>query len=123
MLRLQRRALCLASLAAFCVVWGVACASPTLPLPPPETPDIETAGLPAGEVQVVGMEGSALPNAFIISINDDPKLPDDKRVSGTQVNEDGSWRIPIVFASSGDVLQITQQEGIETSPSITVQIQ
>jgi hypothetical protein len=110
-------------MAAPCAIWLAACAAPTLPLPPPETPDIETAGLPAGEVQLEGMAGSALASAIIVSYNDNPSLPDDKRVWGTQVNADGSWKIPIVFASSGDVLEITQQEGIETSPSITVQIQ
>jgi hypothetical protein len=117
--RLLRIALSLVSLGAFVV----ACESPTLPLPPPEIPEISSAGLPAGQVKLSSVDG-ALPDAIIVIFNDNPKLPGDKRVSGAQADGNGSWDA-IVFASPGDSVEITQQpeQDLETSPSIIVQIQ
>jgi hypothetical protein len=100
----------------------LACASPTLPLPPPEVPNVETNGLPAGEVTLVS-SAPALPLAIIISYNDNPNLADDKRVAGTQADQNGNWEIPVVYASPGDTLQITQQEGEQQSSPVSVQVQ
>jgi hypothetical protein len=118
MSRLLRAALSLAAAGALVV----ACASPTLPLPPPETPDVESDGLPAGEVELVGMAGGALAGSYIITINDDPKLSASDQVGGGGVRSDGSWSATI-HASSGDAIQIYDLEGDELSPPITVQIQ
>jgi hypothetical protein len=117
MRRLLRAALSLASVGALVV----ACTSPTLPLPPPAIPTVETDGLPTGKVKLVSVQG-ADPSAIIVTYNDDPKLPDDERVGGAQADENGSWDATI-FASPGDSIEITQQEGLEISPDIIVQIQ
>jgi hypothetical protein len=118
MSRLLRAALSLGAAGAFVV----ACASPTLPLPPPEIPDVESDGLPAGEVKLVGMAGGAIPGSYIVTINDNPTLPSDDQVGGGGVHSDGSWDA-IVHASPGDAIQIFDWEGDEMSPPITVQIQ
>jgi hypothetical protein len=107
----------------------VACAAPTLPLPPPAIPIVDSADLPAGEVKLSVMLSSmsgALPNAIIQTYDPDPSLPDDERVGGAQADESGSWDSTI-YAFHGDEVEVTQeivteQAGLEVSPSILVQI-
>jgi hypothetical protein len=118
--RLLRCALSFASAAAFAVCVG-ACESPTLPLPPPATPDVDTDGLPAGQVELVS-SGGAEPGAAILTINDNPKLTPKQQVFGTEADQSGSWSLTI-FASPGDFIEVYQLEGSEISEPIQVEIQ
>jgi hypothetical protein len=107
----------------------VACAAPTLPLPPPALPIVESASLPAGQgklsVKLSSVNG-ALPNAIIQTYDSDANLPDDERVGGAQADENGSWDTTI-DAFHGDEIEVTQEivteeMGLEVSPFILVQI-
>jgi hypothetical protein len=102
---------CLALGVAF--LGGVGCASPTLPLPPPSVEQ-------GGKVHLTSVRG-AEPNAIIVIYNLNPALPLDQRVSGAQADGVGSWDADTI-ASTGDVLDITQEFGSTRSPPITVQI-
>lgn len=104
---------------ALALLLGVACASPTLPLPPPTAPTI-TLGAQPGTVRLTSTQG-AEPNAVIIVINRNADLPRDKRVSGTIADERGNWDVE-VFATSGDALDITQDNGSARSPVTTVTV-
>jgi hypothetical protein len=97
----------------------VACASPTLPLPPPAIPTIDTSTA-AGKVHLTS-RGGAEPNAIVIIINRNPTLALNSRVFGAQADGYGSWDAEVT-ASNGDVLEITQEIGTERSPSILVQV-
>lgn len=97
-----------------------ACVSPTLPLPPPETPIISQGSALNRFVLTTG-KGGAKANAFIITINQNPTIPREERVAGTQAEADGSWRVEL-FAEPGDRIDITQESGTERSPSLSVTI-
>ena len=103
-----------ASLAAF----AVACASPTLPLPPPDSPQLTAGGQP-GIVHLHGNAGSAEPGALVLVINDNAGLTDRGVVS--EVAPDGSWDADIA-AVNGDVLTITQGFGKTSSTPLKVTV-
>lgn len=109
----MRRVLALSALAL-----ALSCASPTLPLPPPAVPTVTSAQ--NGMVHLVS-RGGAEPNAIIIILNHDPAVPLDKRVSGSQADGNGTWDADVV-ATTGDVLEITQEFGSTRSPPITLQV-
>jgi len=100
----------------------LACESPTLPLPPPAIPIVETTDVPAGEVRLSSMYG-AQPYAIIETFNNDPRVPFDKRVGGAQADGYGSWDT-LIAGFSGDLIQITQQydTGTAVSPTIEVRV-
>jgi hypothetical protein len=116
--RILRRGLSIALAAALLV----ACAAPTLPLPPPAIPNTSFAGLPAGEVELIGAPGSVEPNAIVFTYNTDPQLAAKHRVGGSQALGDGSWQA-VIFGKSGDVVEVSQQ-GVdgEWSPATDVTI-
>jgi hypothetical protein len=95
----------------------VACASPTLPLPPPDAPVI-SAGLTSDTVRLTADRG-ALPDAIIVVFNTNPAVERGKRVTGTQAGPDGSWTT-VVPARPGECLQITQIVSADTSPPVIV---
>lgn len=107
-------------LAALGAALVVGCVSPTLPLPPPETPII-TQGSEPNRYVLTGGKGSALVDAFIIAINQSLSLSRDKRVSGTQADEEGRWRVE-VYASPGDRIDITQERGDVRSTTLSIAI-
>ncbi len=84
---------------------AVACASPTLPLPPPEAPSM-TNGVTPGTVHLSG--ANAEPGALVVVINDGAGPVDKGVVSGVRAN--GTWDADIL-AKNGDVLTITQEFG------------
>ena len=102
------------------VLLALACASPTLPLPPPVTPTIGT-GMDANHVQLVESCGGSEDNAVIIVVNDNPAVTNANAVSGTRADNCGAWTLQ-VYAHKGDVLEITQQSGAVLSQTLTVQV-
>jgi hypothetical protein len=106
-------------LLALACAGAVACASPTLPLPPPTAPSMVTGSAP-DTVKLTSLQG-AEPNAVIIVINRNTDLPRDQRVSGTISDEQGSWELEVT-ARPGDLLDIAQDNGTVRSPHTTVTV-
>ena len=100
-------------------VVGLACSSPTLPLPPPALPSVSLGSEP--NRYVLRSDRGAIPNALVIAVNRNESLPSPQRVSGTLANEVGSYEM-LVTGSAGDVLDLAQQEGTTQSPTITVEL-
>jgi len=93
--------------AATFVALVLACASPTLPLPPPATPTVEVVD--SEHVTLSGPCYGAEPFATIYVQNDKEAEPDaGVSVFGVVATSCGSWS-ETVFARSGDQLTITQQ--------------
>jgi hypothetical protein len=93
--------------AATSVALVLACASPTLPLPPPEAP--EQTVVDAQHVNLVGMCGGALPAATIQVENvtrSDPSTH--AEFLGITASDCGSWEIDNYPAEAGDNLVVTQ---------------
>ncbi len=107
--------LLLASLASL-----ASCLSPTLPLPPPEAPTLEPAGDP-DHVKLVAGCGGAEANAIIVIVNSNPAVPDDLAVSGSRADNCGAWDA-LVYAHSGDTLDVTQEFGDTRSTPEVVQV-
>jgi hypothetical protein len=63
----------------------------------------------------------AEPNAIIVIINENPTVPLDRRVSGSEADASGSWDADVT-ASSGDFLEISQEYASTRSTAITVQV-
>jgi hypothetical protein len=106
---------------AAAVVALAACASPTLPLPPPEEPTIG-GGVDADHVKLTVPCGGADPGAIIVIVNSNTTVPPDQAVSGSLVNDCGAWDAS-VYAHAGDFLTITQEIGTERSQPAVVEVQ
>lgn len=98
----------------------IACTSPTLPLPPPALPSI-TASAATPNTYHLQSDKGALPNALIISVNRDTNLTAQQRVTGTLADANGTWTMDI-FAKPGDVLDLTQESGSNSSPDTEIDI-
>lgn len=96
---------------------GLACTSPTLPLPPPAAPSV-TVGSQPDSVHLASVQGSQ-PNALVLVINQNPDVPRTKRVTGTIADEQGSWELD-VFGHVGDQLDVSQESSAGRSPPVTV---
>lgn len=103
---------------ALAVSLGIACTSPTLPLPPPALPTVSIDGSEPNMFRLKSDKG-ALPNALIVVVNRNEALPRTQRVAGTIADELGSWELE-VFANVGDVVDISQEDGTTRSPSVSV---
>jgi hypothetical protein len=103
------------------LVLALACASPTLPLPPPVAPELGTPP-DADHVHLVATCGGAEPGAVILIINNSPSVPDDQSVGGSRADGCGAWDAT-VYAHSGDFLDITQELGSESSQTLVYQVQ
>ncbi len=114
------RRLLAVGLGAVLVASVFACASPTLPLPPPEPPT-EAAGPDADHVRLSSTCGGAQPYAIIIVVNENITVPGDKAVGGSIADGCGGWDA-VVYAHSGDVLEVSQQVGADGSLSTVVQV-
>src|SRR5579872_3814299 len=95
-----------------------ACASPTLPLPPPEAPTLE-AGADADHLKLVAGCGGAESGAVIVIVNTNPALQGYQAVSGSVADGCGAWQA-VAFAHKGDALYITQEFGQTRSPPTVV---
>lgn len=98
---------------------GIACASPTLPLPPPVAPVVTTGTEP--DTYVLSSDRGAQPNALILVINRNEALSREQRVAGTFADDQGSWQLHVV-AHEGDVLDVTQEADGDKSSSTSVTI-
>ena len=99
---------------------AVACASPTLPLPPPEEPTIGP-GVDADHVKLAVPCGGADPGALIVIENTNTSVPGDEAVSGAVVSACGSWDAT-AYAHAGDYLEITQEIGTQVSQPLDLQV-
>ena len=100
--------LALAALLALPLCAG-GCASPTLPLPPPEPP--ETKGFSDG---VITLQGSALPSALVYALNQNQE-----QGVIVKATDAGVYTVSLK-ADSGNTIAIWQEQGSERSPSILV---
>jgi hypothetical protein len=99
---------------------AMACASPTLPLPPPEEPTV-SAGPDADHVILAVACGGAETGALIVIVNTNPSVPGDEAVGGAVVSDCGGWDAT-VLAHNGDYLDITQEIGTERSQPLVFQV-
>lgn len=110
----NRRRLLRACLAVFAV--GVAgCLAPTLPIPPPTTPEV-TAPDADGNVHLTGGKGSAQPGAYVTVWN--LRL---ERGRTSRAAADGSWS-EVVPAQSKDILYVWQESGNDRSDSVEIKV-
>ncbi|WP_394838395.1 hypothetical protein LVJ94_15945 [Pendulispora rubella] len=103
---------------ALLVLAFVACASPTLPLPPPAIPSVSQAG--EGQYRLRSEHGVE-PNAIVVIINHNSALSGDDRVDGTEADAQGTWEA-VIPANPGDFLDVKQEFGTMGSPLTTFQI-
>ncbi len=102
------------------VVGGAAaCASPTLPLPPPAVPTIGPGPM-AGQVHLASPCGGAEAGATVLVINNNE--PSAQRDAVTVSDNCGSWSLD-AYANKGDYLPVQQIVGSEISSSVSVQVQ
>lgn len=102
------------------ILSGFACASPTLPLPPPELPS-QSQGVDADHIVLSTDCGGAEPNAIIVIVNENPTLRGDQAVSGSVASSCGKWDA-VVFAHTGDRLDLFQQADNLSSQEATYQV-
>lgn len=95
-----------------------ACAAPTLPLPPPSTPTVETVG--PNRYLLASVRG-AEPHAIIVIYNNDPSVQPSDRVDAAEADVEGSWQ-KVVTAKPGTILDVWQESGTVRSPPITIQL-
>jgi hypothetical protein len=97
-----------------------ACLSPTLPLPPPESPTVE-AGTDADHIKLVAGCGGAESDAVIVIVNTNPAVAGDMAVSGARADSCGAWDA-LIYAHSGDTIDITQEFAETRSTPAVVQV-
>jgi hypothetical protein len=100
------------------VVAGIACASPTLPLPPPAVPTIGPGAM-AGQVHVSSPCGGAESGASVLVINNNE--PYGKRDAVTVADGCGAWALD-AYAVKGDYLQVQQIVGSDISSAVSVPV-
>ena len=104
--------------AALAVVAATACASPTLPLPPPTVPSALAAG---DGLYTLRSERGVEPNAVVVIYNNNTGLSLSDRVGATQADGEGSWE-ETIKAVPGDLIDITQEFGTTRSAPVTFRI-
>jgi hypothetical protein len=102
------------------IVGALGCASPTLPLPPPLAPTI-TAGPDVDHVTLTAACNVSQRNSVMLIINENPAVPGSKAVGGALTDNCGGWTT-VVYAHSGDRLDITYLLNLEQSLPTTVQV-
>jgi hypothetical protein len=103
------------SVALLAALLAISCASPTLPLPPPEAPS-QTDGVDAAHIHLAAGCGGAQNGALIVIVNQN--VAPDLAVGGAIANDCGSWDSS-VLAQTGDELLITQNADGSTSAPTT----
>ncbi|MBX3231636.1 MAG: hypothetical protein KIT84_23585 [Labilithrix sp.] len=102
---------------ALMIVAVAACTSPTLPLPPPALPTISAGTEPNS--YTLRSERGAIPNALLVAVSRNETLLPEERVNGTIANAEGTWEMT-VKGQPQDVIDLTQDSGTGTSPSIAI---
>lgn len=110
-----RRVFAVGRFAPIALAFG--CASPTLPLPPPEAPTQEVAD--TDHIKLVAACGAAESDATIVVENQ--HAPADQAIGGAIASDCGSWDAT-VYAHSGDALTIIQIIGSTSSLPTVVQV-
>lgn len=111
----------LAAAGVLAAVFGSACLSPTLPLPPPSLPTV-TAGTDADHVDLLSnLCGGAEADALIVIENENPALTGAEVGVVTRADACGRWQAE-VYAHNGDVLEIWQEYGASSSTPETLVI-
>ncbi len=95
------------------------CLAPTIPLPPPDSPDA-FVGSADGLVRLASKSG-ALPDAIVVVYNTNQTVPPSERVSGAQADQAGAWTCEI-RAMAGDVLRISQELDNTRSDTLNYQV-
>jgi hypothetical protein len=107
--------------ASLVVALALACASPTLPLPPPLAPTV-SPGPDADHVKLTATCNYPERNVVIVVINENPNVARDLAVGGALTDPTcGSWDAT-VYAHSRDWLVITYQLGGQTSQPTLVKV-
>ena len=106
---------------AAAIAFTSACASPTLPLPPPGLPVI-SPGATVNYIRLSSPCGGVEDDSIVVVVNTNPTVPNDLAVSGARASACGAWDAS-VYAHTGDVLSITQRFGISESPPTRLQVQ
>lgn len=96
---------------ALAVALGAACLAPTLPIPPPTSPEISVPDA-NGLVTVKGSAGSAESGSVVYGCNEAHCEQD---IHGSAAATDGSWEIAPLAAKSGDHILVWQVIGQDTS--------
>jgi hypothetical protein len=96
-----RRALLLSGLVA------LGCYAPTLPLPPPQKPDITLT-----ESGRFRLRGGIIPEAQIFALNERTGT-----IGGQQVGRSGLYDFELEAARGGDLMQLWYQAGTDLSPT------
>jgi len=99
---------------------ALACASPTLPLPPPAIPSV-ASGSDADHVKLSAQCGGAEANAIIVIVNSNTSVPGDLSVTGSRADGCGAWDAN-VYAHAGDYLDVTQEFGTTRSSPVVVEV-
>ena len=104
---------------------GLACASPTLPLPPPSTIPTQAVGVDADHVTINGACASVPPNVGVqvINVGHAGGTPIPASSTGVIVTSSscGSYSAS-VYAHQYDQLEITYVEGLDVSIPQVVQV-
>lgn len=100
-----------------CLMLGVGllvagCLSPTLPLPPPDRPDVSAPD--AGGL--VRLQGVAVPQAEVIALNHD-----NDAIAGQITGDDARYDFTIK-ANAGDFIELFYIQGSDESPSVRVTV-
>jgi hypothetical protein len=104
--RSVRRSLLLAGLMA------LGCYAPTLPLPPPQKPEITMT-----ESGTFRLRGGIVPDAQIFAINERTGF-----IDGEDVGRDGLYDFELREAQGGDLMQLWYQAGTDLSPTTVFQL-
>jgi len=84
-----------------------ACYAPTLPLPPPQKPEITLTE--SGQFR---LRGAVEPNAQIFALNERNQL-----IDGQQTDRSGHYDFVLREAVGGDLMQLWYQVGTDLSPT------
>jgi hypothetical protein len=104
--RSARRSLLWAGLLA------LGCYAPTLPLPPPQKPEITLT-----ESGTFRLRGGVVPNAQIFALNER-----NGAIDGQQIGSTGFYDFELNQAAGGDLVQLWYQAGTDLSPTTVFQL-
>jgi hypothetical protein len=91
---------------------GVGCYSPTLPLPPPVTPDVSVTS--TGDYR---LKGGALPNAQVFALDSRTLLIDGQQADGV-----GLYDFVLHQAQAGDSITLWYEAGTDLSPPMVFEL-